>query len=126
MAHQFASNVCACTSGMVRKRPSRCVVIIASLVRHHQRNSQTFCQEAALWKHMKHPNVLPLLGITTNLFQLISIWVSHGDLLKYVKGNPNAEPVALVSVPPLVFIILTPAARCPMSPRASDTYTLTM
>ena len=60
-----------------------------------------------MWKRLtrlNHPNVLPLLGITITPFQLISNWMPGGDLLQYVKKNPNTDRLGLVGVPPLVFI----------------------
>jgi len=37
----------------------------------HQRNSQTFPQEAVMWKRFAHPSVMPLVGITIALPRLI-------------------------------------------------------
>ena len=57
---------------------------------------QIFCQEAVVWKHLTHPNVLPLLGVTVTPFQLISSWMSGGDLPYYLKENPDADRLELV------------------------------
>jgi len=67
-----------------------------------------------MWKHLKHPNIVPLLGITANPFQLISEWMSCGDLPQYIKENPDANRLGLVGVHPLVYIplsVLLPAIR---------------
>lgn len=48
---------------------------------------------------MIHPNVLPLLGITTNPLQLVSDWMSGGDLPRYIKCYPDADRLRLVSIP---------------------------
>ena len=40
-----------------------------------------------MWKRLKHPNIVPLLGITVDPFQLISDWMP-GGLLGNVK-NPD-------------------------------------
>lgn len=37
------------------------------------------CREAATWKHLKHPNILPLLGVTLSPHQLVSNWMTGGD-----------------------------------------------
>lgn len=50
-----------------------------------------------MWKHLIHPNILPLLGITITPFQLISNWMPGGDLPEYLKKNPNANRLVLVS-----------------------------
>ena len=76
--------------------------------------TQAFCKEAVIWKYLKHPNVLPLLGVTTTPPQLISKWVSGGNLPGYVQQHPDADQLRLVGVPSLVIvqrIILLPAVR---------------
>jgi len=57
-----------------------------------------------MWKHLTHPNIVPLRGVTIDRFQLISDWMSCGDLPDYIGGNPNANRLRLVGVPPVVFI----------------------
>ena len=52
-----------------------------------------------MWKRLKHPNILPLLGITFTPLQLISSWMSGGDLPEYIKKRPDANRVGLVGVP---------------------------
>jgi serine/threonine protein kinase len=51
-----------------------------------------------MWKYMIHPNVLPLLGITTDPLQLVSDWMSGGDLPRYIKHYPDADRLRLVRV----------------------------
>ncbi|KAF9644879.1 kinase-like protein [Thelephora ganbajun] len=58
--------------------------------------AKTFCVEAVMWKRLKHPNIVPLLGITITPFQLISNWMPGGDLLDNVK-NANTNRLGLVS-----------------------------
>jgi len=57
-----------------------------------------------MWKHLKHPNIVPLLGVTLVPFQLISNWMSGGDLPEYIKMRPDADRLGLVGVPPVAFI----------------------
>jgi len=57
-----------------------------------------------MWKRLTHPNVLPLLGVTIFPLQLISIWMSGGDLPEYIEKYPNADRLRLVGGPPVVFI----------------------
>ena len=54
-------------------------------------------QEAVVWKHAKHPNIVPFLGITSAPLQLVSIRMSGGDLMEYAKKYPRADRLALVS-----------------------------
>ena len=52
-----------------------------------------------MWKHLGHPNVVPLLGVTITPPQLISQWMSGGDLLENVK-RPEVNRLSLVSIVP--------------------------
>ena len=62
-----------------------------------------------MWKHLRHPNVLPLLGVTmTPKFQLISNWMSGGDLPGYIEKNPDGDRLKLVGVPPILFTLCLP------------------
>ena len=58
-----------------------------------------------MWKHLTHPNILSLLGITTTPFQLISNWMSDGDLPGYIENNPSADRLRLVGAPPPIVVI---------------------
>lgn len=59
---------------------------------------QKFYEEAVTWKRLKHPNVVSLLGITTTPSppQLISDWISGGNLTEYIKDHPGADRLGLV------------------------------
>ena len=50
------------------------------------------------WKHLQHPNILPLLGVTWNehRFALVSEWMENGNVNEYIKRNPNANRAELV------------------------------
>lgn len=58
---------------------------------------QSFCREAAVWKNLSHPNVVPLIGVTFEPFQLVSQWMSRGELREYVENNRGANLMNLVS-----------------------------
>ena len=63
-----------------------------------------------MWKHLSHPNIVPLLGITPVPLQLISEWMPGGDLMEHIKSNPGANRLGLVCAPPaLSDPALTPA-----------------
>jgi len=51
-----------------------------------------------VWKHLTHPNVLPLLGVTITPLQLISNWMSGGHLPNYLENHPDADRLGLVGV----------------------------
>ena len=61
-----------------------------------------------MWKYLAHPNIVPLLGVTTAPFQLISNWMSGGDLPGYIEKNPDADRLKLVGVLPVMFIPCSP------------------
>ena len=57
-----------------------------------------------MWKRLTHPNVLPLLGVTIDHFQLISNWMPGGNLSVYIKKNPDADLLGLVRILPFAAI----------------------
>jgi hypothetical protein len=57
-----------------------------------------------MWKRLTHPNVLPLLGVAINGFQLVSEWMSGGHLLGHVQKNSDADQLELVGILPVAFI----------------------
>ena len=64
---------------------------------------QRFCREAVIWRHLRHPNVLSLLGATleTQDFKfrhaLVSEWMSNGDINSFTKRHGDVNRVQLVS-----------------------------
>lgn len=52
------------------------------------------------WRHLKHQNIIPLLGVTSAPLQFIFEWAPGGNLIEYVNKNPDADRVRLVSAPP--------------------------
>ncbi|KIK63208.1 hypothetical protein GYMLUDRAFT_163508, partial [Collybiopsis luxurians FD-317 M1] len=52
-----------------------------------------FCHEALVWRQLKHPNILPLLGANVDLFSpsfcLISPWMENRNVISYLKQNPQ-------------------------------------
>ena len=50
------------------------------------------------WKNLSHPNVVPLLGVTTDPIQLISGWMPDVNLTGYITSHPDADRLNLVCV----------------------------
>ncbi|KAE9383889.1 kinase-like protein [Gymnopus androsaceus JB14] len=52
-----------------------------------------FCNEALVWRQLKHRNILPLLGVNAELFKpsfcIISPWMDNKDIITYLKRNPT-------------------------------------
>ena len=51
-----------------------------------------------MWKTLRHPNVLPLMGvmISGNQFAMISDWMVNGNIGDFTKEHPDANRIALV------------------------------
>ena len=50
------------------------------------------------WKALRHPNVLPLLGVTVTKAQLamVSEWMVKGNINEFLKADNNADRLGLV------------------------------
>ncbi|KAK0483936.1 kinase-like domain-containing protein [Armillaria novae-zelandiae] len=62
-----------------------------------------FCQEALVWRQLRHPNVLPFLGVSEDLFApsycLISPWMINGNIISYFEAHPNHDRlISLVQI----------------------------
>ena len=51
------------------------------------------------WKTLRHPNVLPLIGVTMSEghFAMISEWMMNGNINDFVKTHPDVNRLELVS-----------------------------
>lgn len=102
MVQGSPSNVFGCTPRTVRKQLQRCAVDADTFPASRYRQlSQALYREAVVWKHLTHPNIVPLLGITPSPLQLVSEWMGGGDLTEYVKRNANVDRLGLVGAPQL-------------------------
>ena len=50
------------------------------------------------WKSLRHPNILPLIGVTMSetKFAMVSDWVVNGNINEFVKAHPDANRFKLV------------------------------
>ncbi|KAJ3970303.1 hypothetical protein EV361DRAFT_776213, partial [Lentinula raphanica] len=59
-----------------------------------------FCREALIWRQLKHPNILPLLGVQLDMFYpsfcLVSPWMANKDIITYLKKNPEHDFLTIV------------------------------
>ena len=60
---------------------------------------QQFCREAVAWRHLRHPNILPLLGVDLggHRLSMVSEWMGQGNINEFVKKNGEVNRVQLVS-----------------------------
>jgi serine/threonine protein kinase len=59
---------------------------------------QRFCREVMAWKMLRHPNILPLIGVMVSQtqFAMISDWMVDGNINDFVKAHPDANRFELV------------------------------
>ena len=50
------------------------------------------------WKTLRHPNILPLIGVMVSQvqFAMISDWMVNGNINDFVKAHPDANRLELV------------------------------
>ena len=53
-----------------------------------------------IWSTLRHPNVLPLLGVTLseNRFVMISEWMDNGNVNEFLEKNPYVDRLELVGI----------------------------
>ncbi|KAF9789369.1 kinase-like domain-containing protein, partial [Thelephora terrestris] len=58
-----------------------------------------FCREAIAWRHLRHPNILPLLGVDLqkNRLSMISEWMDHGNINEYVERHGGVNRLQLLA-----------------------------
>ena len=51
-----------------------------------------------MWKTLRHPNVLPLIGVTMTeiRFEIVSEWMVNGNINDFVKARPDVDRLGLV------------------------------
>ncbi len=58
-------------------------------------------KEVVTWLRLRHPNVLPFIGINRSLFRpriaLLSPWMVNGTVLFYLKTHPSASRIDIAS-----------------------------
>jgi serine/threonine protein kinase len=64
---------------------------------------QGFCRGAVAWKHLRHPNILPLLGVTVSerRFAMVSEWMENGDINEFVAKDKSVNRAELVCRSPI-------------------------
>ena len=60
--------------------------------------TQRFCKEVMTWKALRHPNVLPLLGVMmdNNQLAMVSEWMANGNINEFIKTHRDANRFELV------------------------------
>jgi len=52
------------------------------------------------WKHLRHPNILPLIGVTVSnqQFAMVSAWMENGNINVFVGKDQDVNRIELVRV----------------------------
>ena len=60
--------------------------------------TQRFCKEFVTWRGLRHPNVLPLLGVIMSgtQFVMVSEWMPNGNINQFVKAHQDKNRFKLV------------------------------
>ena len=60
---------------------------------------QSLFREAVHWKHLRHPNILPFVGVflEQHLFAMVSEWMSCGNINEFTRDREGVNRVQLVS-----------------------------
>ncbi|KAF9644313.1 kinase-like protein [Thelephora ganbajun] len=58
-----------------------------------------FCREVVMWKALRHPNLLPLIGVSTteNRLMIVSEWMGNGNINEFLKANVDADRLGLLA-----------------------------
>jgi len=61
---------------------------------------QRFCREGVAWKHLQHPNILPLIGVTVSnrRFAMVSAWMENGNINEFVEKDQHVNRIELVCI----------------------------
>ena len=64
--------------------------------------SQKLLREGKVWSRLDHPNITPFIGVCFDLGLpsapcLVCPYYKNGNVTKYLKQNPNADRMRLVS-----------------------------
>ncbi|KAF9790663.1 kinase-like domain-containing protein [Thelephora terrestris] len=69
--------------------------------RVHDKAFKRLCREVIVWKHLSHPNILPLLGVSISInphsFRILTEWMPNGNVSRYTEVNPTANRLQLLS-----------------------------
>lgn len=70
-------------------------------------NYQSFVDEVVAWKCLRHPNIVPFLGISKILpVCLVSEWMAHGSVVSFLRDNPSEDRLKLVCNQPCLYFQL--------------------
>ncbi|EMD36221.1 hypothetical protein CERSUDRAFT_65939 [Gelatoporia subvermispora B] len=59
---------------------------------------QALVKEVLVWKHLKHKNITPFIGLDTDLFRLslVCTWMPYGTIKAYLQAHPTSNRLVLL------------------------------
>lgn len=87
-----------CGSNPMIERPClRSAITTSTLLTYAYAWLQAYHHEAVAWRHMRHPNIAPFLGVA-DIFPvcLVSTWMIHGTVVMFLNEQPDADRFSLV------------------------------
>ncbi|KAE9403870.1 kinase-like protein [Gymnopus androsaceus JB14] len=70
-----------------------CIKVLRMFMQHENKEKllKSLSNEVILWRQLRHPNILPFLGINIELFRpsfcITSPWMSNGDIISYASKS---------------------------------------
>jgi len=63
------------------------------------RMRSSVCQEVIMWRRLRHPRIIPMLGVDTELFPLciVSEWAEHGTITAFLERFPALNRLQLLA-----------------------------
>ena len=60
--------------------------------------TQIICKGVVIWRHLRHPNILPFIGATIGSRRcwLVSDWAGNRTICEFIKNKPDANRIDLV------------------------------
>jgi hypothetical protein len=60
--------------------------------------SQAYLHELIMWRCLRHPNIVPLIGTSGHFpVSLVSEWMTGGTVTAFLRGYPDWDRSFLVS-----------------------------
>ena len=84
--------------------------------------TQRFCKEVMTWKTLRHPNVLPLLGVTmgNHRFAMVSEWMANGNINEFIEAHSDVNRFELVGFPYPASLLVTESRFIPIAQRRCE------
>lgn len=79
-----------------------------------------------MWHRLSHPNILPFLGVCKRIGPspaMISPMYENGDVGKYLRNNPTADRLDIVSSNQHTLLLLLTLHRFAVQPVDSNIFT---